>query len=512
MTSFRNKYHDFGLTLVFMFFLIFVIAFSSVNILKFRSFSATSFGWQFTYVYPKLAKFQNPFSFVPLPEFNIVFFLSPINYLLAFIYNILPKPETLFILQGIIMGSGAFPVYLLVKKRLCNTYLAVSFSVLFLFHPIVTTGALLGYIPLSLGLPFLLCSFYYLERMDFGKFSFYVIAAMMSKIDVVVMVLILGIILLFSKQKNKYGIIILKISLIWSIVVLTICGIYLKTVNRAFPVGLLHFDKYGDTVICAFRYFLNNPQVLFTNFFNKNNMLGYVFSFPLNIICLFCPIFLTPAIPELGYVIMRNQHSSGHFLILACVFVSAIYGSEKIINFISKLTLRQKPVNLTRIFTTLFATFLLVFSIIRHYNFEPKSGFSEALGPLPLTKYFRFSSYAATKHIITGDKFLKKIPDAAACLTSQSLAVHLGKCRLLWLLNREIFKYSGSWDYIFLDLTRNDFYQISREQFLEEFKRCLIERNYGVVDFDDGWVLLKKWHKQNRNPEVLAFVKKKLPI
>jgi uncharacterized membrane protein len=93
------------------------------------------------------------------------------------------------------------PIYLLAKNHLRNTYLALVFSLSCLLQPVLTTGAMLGFIPPSFGLLFILCAFYYLEKENLNRFLFFIILANMSKIDAVVMTLILGLILGYSKNR-----------------------------------------------------------------------------------------------------------------------------------------------------------------------------------------------------------------------------------------------------------------------------------------------------------------------
>ena len=501
----HKKIGNFGLAIVLIASAIFIVSFSLINILKFRSFSQTSFGWAYMHIYPKLVMGVSPFNLFTLPEYSaVLIFSSPLNYLLAFIYRLFPRPEALLAFQNVFLASGALPVYLLTRKRLGSTYLAVAFSLAYLLHPIVTTGAVLGYIPLALGLPFLLFAFYYLEKGDFKKFIIFIILANLSKIDVVLMTLILGIILLFSKTRKRYGKVILKISFIWLIIAITACFIYLKSINRPFPVGMVHFVQYGDSITDALRYALLHPISIMKNMFNQGNMLIYAFSRLPNIFAFVAPLCLLPVIAEVGYILLRNQHSSGHFLILAFVFAGAIYGAERIIVLMHKAFFKYK--NSKKLLYNLLATFILVPVLLQHYYVQPKSNFSENLGPLPFTRYFNFNYYKLTEHARIGHKLLKMIPDEASCLTLQSLASHIGKCRYVGVFAMEVIERGYIWDYVFVDLLKDDHYHIEKGDYFLKLKQFLTQDSYGVVAFEDGWLLLKKDYAQNRNKEALHFI------
>lgn len=505
---FNLKVKDRGLIIIFILALIFVVSFAFINMLKFRTFSSTYFGWQCFYNYSKLAEGKSIFNVYILPEYAVIsFFLIPINFLVAFIYSFFLRPEILSALQSIAIASGCLPIYLIAKNRFNNSYLGVAFSISYLLHPIVTTGAMLGYIPPVIGLPFLLSAFYYLEKDNYAKFIFFIIIANMSKIDMVIATFILGVILSFSKEQKKYGRIVSKISLIWLIIAMVFCVIYLKLINKPFPAPLLHFDKYGDRLIDALRFFMNYPFLILKNIFNLNNMLIYVFCYLPNIFSFFSLRYILPIIPELGFLLIRNQHSSGHFIILAFVFVGGIYGLEKIINIIGKVFFKHSGRELKRsLLYKILGTIILFTALFQHYFIKPKCDFSDNLGPIPFTKHFNFRFYKPTEHIMTGYKFLSMIPSEASCLTQQSLATHLGRCRYVGRFDRYSIRQAYSWDYIFVDLFKNDYYQIDKKEYFLTLKKFLEEKNYGVLCFEDGWLLLKKGYSQNKNLTALIYI------
>ncbi|MCK9603504.1 MAG: DUF2079 domain-containing protein [Candidatus Omnitrophica bacterium] len=499
---YKNK--DLGLIVVFILSLIFTLSFGLVNILKFKIFSSTCFGWHLFNSYLRIGAGKSIFDVYILPEFPIVMYLfAPINYLIAFIYKLLPHPEILLVFQSIIMASGAPAVYLLTKHRLRNTYLAIAFSVSYLLNPIISTGAILGYISPALGLPFLLFAFYYLEKDDFKKFIFFIILACISKIDVVVMVLILGMILAFSKTKQRYGKAILKISIIWLVVSFALCYILLKIKGRPFPVEMLHFDQYGDNLTYIIRHLLNNSWIILNNLFNAQNMLFYAFCFLPNILAFISPLYLLPIIPEVLFLSIRNQHSSGLFLLLPFVFVAAIFGTGKIIKALADhkgFILKREPLCIA------LAGIILLFSLGTHYYIKPISDFKDKLGVMPFTRGFSLKFYDPTKHTKTGYKFLKMIPVDSSCFASQSLAAHLGGVSYLGRTDRFTLAENYAWDYIFLDLSKKDFYLISDKDYFLRLKKFLVEDNYGVVGFEDGWLLLQKGYKQDKNSEVLNYM------
>jgi len=461
------------------------------------------------HIYPKLANFGNPVNMFVLAEFNILIFLAPINYLLSFVYKIIPRPEALLIFQEIIMAVGAVPIYLVARDNLKDIFLAVSISMAYLLHPIITVGGILGYTPLSLGMPFFLFALYYLDKENLNKFTLFIILANLSKIDNAVITIIMGMVLVFSKNKKKYGKISLKIGIITFSVMALATFIYLKVVNRSFPVGLVHFNNYGNNFSDALRYSLNNPLSILHNYFNSGNMLYSIFLFLPNIFSLFSPINLLPVIPETIYVLIRNQHSTGHFLILAFVFMGSIYGLKRIIRVISYIFNRYNMIWLNQILLArVFAVLIITPVLIQHYYIKPTFDFSNKLGPIPFTHDFNFHYYNLDKHSQIGQRLLKNIPLQATCLTLQSLAGHLGACKHIAPLANYVISENYNWDYVFVDLYKDDLYHISKIQFFTYLKNLIMSEKYGVVVFNDGWVLLKLGYVSTQNVYLLDQIER----
>jgi uncharacterized membrane protein len=499
----QDKLADFYFIAAIILTSIFITFFSALNIVKFRIFSTTSFGWIYPNMYEKLSSLNNPFSLFLLPEFNILLILAPVNYLIAFIYRLFPYPQALLVFQVFIVASGAIPVYLLALTKLKHNYLAFAFFLAYLLHPVISTGALLGYLPLSMGLPFLLWAFYYLERGSFRKFVLFIILANSTKIDVVLMNLIFGSVLFFSKDKKEYGRIIFKISVIWLVIAALFCFFYLKFINEQFPAGLLHCDNYGNGLSAAFEYARHNFIPIFKNLFNEKNMLLTLLVFLPNSIAFCAPFFLLPVFPEIIYILIRNQHSSGHFLILAFVFLASIYGTDNLIWFCARLFGRANlKAYLSRIISFLIASFAL----FNHYYIPPKTDFGSRLGPLPLSAKFDADFYNYSRHAQIGEKIIKMIPEKTNCLTLQSIGFRLGKCENVGVFTRYVIAAHIQWEYIFLDLFKDDFYQISKKDYFLTLKEFILKDNYGVMYFEDGWLLLKRDHSGKANNPVLAAI------
>lgn len=487
---------------------IFIILFSIISILKFKLFNPTVFGWSTFYACSKIFYQHSLFRvWSVLPELSVVLILKPINYPYAFIYLFFPYPEAWFVFNTLILGSGAIIGYVLAKEILKSRYLAFSFSIAYLFHPVITTGAMLGFIVSAIGLPFFFCALYFLTKADFKNFIFFIILANLSDLGAVAVSIILGIILIFSKDRRKFGEMTLKISIPWFIIAVSFTFIYLKLVNRPFPIGCPHLDKYGNVMADVLRFIVRHPTIILKNTFEEGNLLiPLFFSFP-NFLSFLSPFWLTPIIPEVIYLLIRNQHASAQFLVFPFIFFASIYGMRKVLNTAGKLLKNNHWLNWEKILMRIIASMILLITVFRHYYIPPVTQFASNLGPIPFTLQFKPDFYRFTRHAAIGRRLLKNIPSTASCLTLQSIAPHLSRCRQLGVFSKFFVRERYPWDYIFVDLSKDDFYQISPGEYFLSLKDFLQKDEYGIVEYEDGWLLLGKGYPGQRNKEVLGLLR-----
>ena len=132
--------------------------------------------------------------------------------------------------------------------------------------------------------------------------------------------------------------------------------------------------------------------------------------------------------------------------------------------------------------------------------------FSNKLGPVPFTRDFNFRYYNLDEHSLIGSSLLKMVPLGATCLTLQSLAGHMGRCRYIAPLESCVISEDYNWEYVFVDLYKDDLYHISKEELLLYLRQLITQEKYGVMVFDDGWVLLKRGYVLDKNKYLLNQV------
>jgi hypothetical protein len=130
----------------------------------------------------------------------------------------------------------------------------------------------------------------------------------------------------------------------------------------------------------------------------------------------------------------------------------------------------------------------------------------------PLGRCFNSNYYVGSSHHKIGREFMKRyIPEGASLSTMYHFATHLSHRRIL-----RIFPNTEGVQYIFIDLfceIPNVFVNFGHLFYRQSLIKLLIESPYGVVKYQDGYLLLKRGFSQEKNSRILQeLVKSSMAI
>ena len=127
----------------------------------------------------------------------------------------------------------------------------------------------------------------------------------------------------------------------------------------------------------------------------------------------------------------------------------------------------------------------LVLCLLLARLYVTTSGYN-GYNPVPYSRGFIWPH--VTTHNRLASHFIKEIPATASVITQTELGPHLSERREIYL-----FPYAvGHADYIFLDAS-GFFYPFKNyNAFASEAQSIIQGGTYGVIDMDDGYLLLKK--------------------
>ncbi len=128
--------------------------------------------------------------------------------LLIPIYRLLPHPLTLVFIQTLVVGASAFIIYLFAKQFLNSSKLALVAAAAFLLHPSLVAATIdnvYGFHHDSLMIPLVLGIAYFFYKQKFVPFFVLLVLLFGLKENMPLAGLVLGGVLLFSKERRRLG-------------------------------------------------------------------------------------------------------------------------------------------------------------------------------------------------------------------------------------------------------------------------------------------------------------------
>lgn len=150
------------------------------------------------------------------PPTRLAIHVEPILLLIAPLYLIHSGPETLLLLQTGALACGALPLFLLGLRRLPNLpLLAAAIAITYLLTPEVLGAALWDFHPVALATPLLLLALWALDARRFAVFGVAALLAALTKEDVALSLLPLGLYVAFWLRRPRLGAGVTLLALLW---------------------------------------------------------------------------------------------------------------------------------------------------------------------------------------------------------------------------------------------------------------------------------------------------------
>ena len=188
---------------------IFIIIFSYLSVERYRSLNSYYYdlGIMNQTVYNtsqgRLLEMTNQDLRQNLSRFAIHF--DPILAVFAPFYIFYPGPEVLLIGQALILGLGAWAVFLLSEKVLKKPFVGLTFALSYIFYFAVERAVLFDFHAVTLATTFLLFAFYFNLAKKHGLYFLFLVLSLLTKEHIGLVVFMLGLYLFFVKKERKIG-------------------------------------------------------------------------------------------------------------------------------------------------------------------------------------------------------------------------------------------------------------------------------------------------------------------
>lgn len=269
------------------------------------------------------------------PPTRLAIHVEPIIFLIALLYLLHAGPETLIILQTVSLALGALPLFLLGLRRLpALPLVAAAIALAYLVLPELLGEALWDFHPVALATPLLLLALWALDARRWLIFLIAVSLAALTKEDVALSLLPLGLYIAFWLGKRRIGLGLLVASLGW----LALCFfVILPHYNVGVAGGNNYWYRYawlGKTPHDALINLLTHPWLPLTYVLGDSARSGYI-ALLLRTgggLSVFAPALWVCALPELAVNVLSVhwEQYSGFYqynaMLVAYLMAAAVYG------------------------------------------------------------------------------------------------------------------------------------------------------------------------------------------
>jgi len=339
--------------------------------------------------------------------------VDPILVLFTPLWWIWPSPNMLLVVQAVMVGLGAVPVFLLARKHLASARAGVAFAVAYLLYPATGWLTLNEFHPVALATPLLLFAFWYLDGDRLLPFALFSIAAAACKEEIALVVAGFGIWYALTRRRWAVGAAVAVAGGAWAAVAIGVviphyhAGAESDFYGRYSEVG----GSAGGILETTIRHPLRIAEAAFSAR-DLHFLLDLVA--PLLGLCLLAPLVLVAALPELAINLLSSTptQTSIHFHYTAGLIpplvIGAIFGAKR-------FPRRGVPV----------AIVVVLAALVGNYRLGPIPGWRH----VPGGAQFQATAARVTDHDAIAERALELIPPKAVVSATNTLGGHLSARR-----------------------------------------------------------------------------------
>ncbi len=432
--------------------------------------------------------------------------VEPILVLLVPFYWLgVGSPRLLLVVQALVVGLGALPLYWLAQNTIRSSYsakqrvsepadlqapvlpkpyslLPIVFPLSYLLLPALEAAVMYDFHALSLAPTFLLFAFYFFEEDRPWLFGLFAALALACKEDMGLTLAALGLYLILARRRWGWGGVTVLVGLTWFAFAVFLIQ------PRFSPTGSnIQADRYawlGETPSAMIGFLLRRPGVVWEHLWRQANLPAYLggLLLPTAFLSVLHPLALLPALPSLAVNLLSDNPFTWrledfHYAapIAPFFFVAAVYGVGRLAAWAGHRTEVGR-----RYVLAITASLLLVASLVYHHA----RGFSPLAWP--------FQPWRITDHQRRAEAIFAQVPSAASLFAQSNLNPHVSSRRVLYqepavLMDPALTEGLPAPDYLLFDVSslvnQDDFHRLVVSDLLGG-------GSFGPVVAEDGFLLL----------------------
>lgn len=407
--------------------------------------------------------------------------------LIAPLFYIWEDVRILLILQAVLLGLGAVPVYRLAQRRLLNRPLALAFAAAYLLYPTIGFVNRFDFHPVTFTIFFILMAVDLLESEHPWGASCFVLLALLSREEVGFTVFALGLYVILIMKQRKIGLIWALTGLVYS---LTAVFVIIPTFRGEVSDSLGRYAWLGDGPAAMIKTLLTRPftvlQTLLGDPIRQQFLLKLLL--PVGFLSLLAPAALLVGLPALAYNLLSDVPSQNSIYfqyispLIPFIFLAAIQGAARVQHW---LTGRMSRPQTTAALTAWLALFVFIAWLLDNpFTQEITDPYFPVYG---LEQFYDRRPF---------DEARAQLPDEAAVATMMGFGAHLSLRPEMMLfydrLQLEERPYGfPQTDYLLLHLSDLR-WGVNARLFHSAIETAVGQYGYEALYFQDDVVLLKQ--------------------
>jgi len=412
---------------------------------------------------------------------HVQLILLPISWL-YFIYD---GPETLLVIQAVVVASGIVPLFLLGRHWVGYDGPALLLACLYALHPGIQAAVLFDFHPITLAGALLLWAYYFFATQRNISGWLATLLFISCKENLALTVVLFGVHWLL-RRRQRLGLGLVVLGTVW----FGLCFfVILPHFNPG--VGSNAFSRYrylGDSWASVLTRLVREPQLLWQRLRDPVSV-AYLKSLwmPFGLLSLLSPLTLAISASELGLNLLSSfdaQRTIDYQYGVVIIAVSAL-AAVRSVGWLSGLS-QIKSRGWVAVFSAVAALCAATVSV----------GFQAAAyrGLRMFSPSYR-DAYIQTTHDRLGSRFLSLIPEMVPVSAQSDLAPHVSNRPKVY-----VFPTVADAEYVLLDATSTIFpvhlFPIDdfgpEDAYREYVRRLMVSDRYIIVDEEDGWMLLTR--------------------
>lgn len=330
---------------VALLFILYSVSVGTLCVIKYRAFSTSCFDFG---IFAQMFYYMKE-TFIPMTTCernellsHFAIHVSPIFYIILPIYWIFPNPETLLIMQAIIVISGIIPLFMLCKNFKLSNPVTVCICIAYAFNPALMSANFYEFHENKFLTVLILWFLYFLEKKRWLPMYIFMVLTFFVKEDAPIYIACIALFMIFGKKLYFRGTTVFLSSIIYFFIVTHLLVKY----GQGTFIG--RFGNYllpgEESTINVLINIFKNPAFAFTEIFQEKKfifmllMLIPVGFLPIYIkkvsyIFLLIPFLLINLMPDYGYMYSIDyQYIYGVaaiFFYMVTMQISEIHASKR---------------------------------------------------------------------------------------------------------------------------------------------------------------------------------------